>query len=128
MFIRKNVVQVWHISDFPSQSLDRISLFLCFFISLFVAIKPEKLYFAPCVGRKVNPRGVITGFWFLDCYAPTQLATPLHLGRIHVVRSNKVSQERLTESNDTPAMDFGCKKYANAGIHKRRIEQSTQKQ
>jgi len=31
-------------------------LFVCFF----VAIKPEKPYFASCVGREVNPLGVIT--------------------------------------------------------------------
>jgi len=113
----------------------RFSLWItsvCLFVCLFVAIKPEKLYFASCVGRKVNPWGVITGFWFLVCYAATQLGTPLHQRRIQVVRSNKVAQKRLTESNGTPAMDFGChselRKYANAGIHKRRIEQSTQTQ
>jgi len=65
---------MWHISDFQSQPLDRICLFVC----LFVATKSKKLYFASCVGRKVNPRGVITGFWFLVCYAVTKLATPLH--------------------------------------------------
>jgi len=27
---------------------------------LFTGIKPEKLYFASCVGREVNPLGVIT--------------------------------------------------------------------
>jgi len=115
MLIRRNAVEVWHISDFPSQPLDRICLFVC----LFVAIKPEKVFFASCVGRKVNPRGVITGFWFFICYAATQLATTLHQRRIQVVRSNKVAQKRLTESNGTPAMDFGCEK-----IRKRRCTQT----
>ena len=103
MLIRRNAVEVWHISDFQSQPLDRMCLFVC----LFVAIKPEKLHFASCVERKVKPQGVITGLWFLVCYATTQLATPLHQRRIQVVRSNKVAQKRLTESNGTPAMDFG---------------------
>ena len=35
-------------------------------------------------------------FWFLVCYAATQLATPLHQRRIQVVRSNKVARKRLT--------------------------------
>jgi len=48
-------------------------------------------------------------FWFLVCYAATQLATPLHQRRIQMVRSNKVARKRLTESNGTPAVDFGCK-------------------
>ena len=73
---------------------------------------------ANCVG---------SGFWFLVCYAATQLATQLQQRRIQVVRSNKVARKRLTESNGTPAMDFGCEeKLANAGIHKRRIEPNTQ--
>jgi len=114
MLIRRNAVEVWHISDFQSQPLDRICLFVC----LFVAIKPEKPHFSSCVERKVKPQGVITGLWVLVCYATTQLVTPLHQRRIQVVRSNKVAQSRLTESNGTPAMD----------IHTRRIEKSTQTQ
>jgi len=51
---------------------------------------------------------LVFGFWFLICYVATQLATPLHQRRIQVVRSNKVAWKRLTESNGTPAMDFGC--------------------
>jgi hypothetical protein len=47
------------------------------------------------------------GFWFLVCYAATQLATQLPQRRIQVVRSNKVARKRLTESNGTPAMDLG---------------------
>jgi len=47
------------------------------------------------------------GFWFLVCYAATQLATQLPQRRIQVVRSNKVAWKRLTESNGTPAMDLG---------------------
>jgi hypothetical protein len=46
-------------------------------------------------------------FWFLDCYADTQLAIQVQQRRIQVVRSNKVARERLTESNGTPAMDLG---------------------
>ena len=34
--------------------------FVCLFVCLFVEIKPEKLYSASCVGREVNPLGVIT--------------------------------------------------------------------
>jgi len=47
------------------------------------------------------------GFWFLDCYADTQLAIQVQQRRIQVVRSNKVARKRLTESNGTPAMDLG---------------------
>jgi len=46
-------------------------------------------------------------FWFLVCYAATQLVTPLQQRRIHMVRSNKVARKRPTESNGTPAMDPG---------------------
>ena len=35
-------------------------LFVCLIVCLFVGIKPEKLYSASCVERKVNPLGVIT--------------------------------------------------------------------
>ena len=45
-------------------------------------------------------------FWFLVCYAATQLATQLPQRRIQVVRSNKVARKRLTESNGTPTMDL----------------------
>jgi len=34
--------------------------FVCLFVCLFVGIKPEKSYSASCVGREVNPLGVIT--------------------------------------------------------------------
>ena len=47
------------------------------------------------------------GFWFLVCYTATHLATQLPQRHIQVVRSNKVAQKRLTESNGTPAMDLG---------------------
>jgi len=58
----------------------------------------------------------IFGFWFLVCYAATQLATQLQQRCIQVVRSNKEARKRLTESNGTPAIDlghmnFGLKKY-----------------
>jgi len=58
-------------------------------------------------------------FWDLVCYAPTQVATQLPQRRIQVVCSNKVARKRLTESNGTPAMDFGCEE-----IHKRRYTQT----
>ena len=47
------------------------------------------------------------GFWFLVCYAATQLATQLPKERIQVVRSNRVARKRPAESNGTPAMDLG---------------------
>ena len=50
------------------------------------------------------------GFWFLVSYATTQLATQLRQRCIQVVRSNKEARKRLTESNVTTAMDFGCEK------------------
>jgi len=46
-------------------------------------------------------------FWFLVCYAATQLATQLRQRCIQVVCSNKEARKRLTESNGTPAMDLG---------------------
>jgi len=53
------------------------------------------------------------------CHTACQLATPLQQRRIQVVRSNKVARKRLTESNGTPAMDFGCEE-----IRKRRYTQT----
>jgi len=47
------------------------------------------------------------GFWFLICYAATQLELQLHQKRIQVVRSTKVVRRIPTESNGTPAMDLG---------------------
>ena len=46
-------------------------------------------------------------FWFLVCYAATKLANQLQQTRIQVVRSNKVAQKHLTESNGTPTMYLG---------------------
>ena len=48
-------------------------------------------------------------FWFLVCYANTQLATQLQQRCTQVVCSNKEARKRLTESNrdGTPAMDLG---------------------
>jgi len=40
-------------------------------------------------------------------YATTQLATQLRQRCIPVMRSNKQARKHLTESNGTPAMDFG---------------------
>jgi len=59
---------------------------------------------------------VALGFWFLVCYAATQLATQSRQRCIQVVCSNKEARKRLTESNGTPAMDlgqmnFGLKEY-----------------
>jgi len=54
------------------------------------------------------------GFWFLICYATTQLVIQLHQERIQVVRSNRVAWKRPAELNCTPAMDLGFD-----DIHKR---------
>ena len=50
---------------------------------------------------------LVTGLWFLVCYATTQRATQLRQRCIQVVCSNKEARKRLTESNGTPAMDPG---------------------
>jgi len=52
-------------------------------------------------------RAICVSFWFLVCYAVTQLATQLQQRCIQVVYSNKEAQKCLTESNGTPAMDPG---------------------
>ena len=62
---------------------------------------------------------LVGGFWFLFCYAVTQLKTQLHQRRIQVVRRNKVARKHLTESNGTPAMDFECEE-----IRKRKYTQT----
>jgi len=49
----------------------------------------------------------VEAFWFLVCYAATQLATPLHQKRIQVVRSNKVARKRLIELTSTPGLKMG---------------------
>jgi len=49
----------------------------------------------------------VTFFWFLVCYADTQLATQLQQRCIQVVCSNKEARKRLTESNGKPEMDLG---------------------
>jgi len=43
-------------------------------------------------------------FWFLVCYATTQLATQLQQRCIQVVCSNTEARKRLTESNGTSTM------------------------
>jgi len=49
-----------------------------------------------------------SGFWFLICYADTQLAFQVQQEcGIQVVRSNKVVRRIPTESNGTPAMELG---------------------
>jgi len=50
---------------------------------------------------------LVYGFWFVVCYAATQLATQLRQRCIQVVRSNKEARKRLTDSNGSPAMDLG---------------------
>ena len=47
------------------------------------------------------------GFWFLVCYAATQLAIQIQQECIQVVRSNREARKRPTESNGSPAMDLG---------------------
>jgi len=51
---------------------------------------------------------VLVFFVFLVCFAATQLATQLPQRRIQLVRSNKIARKRLTDSNGTPAMGFRC--------------------
>ena len=58
-------------------------------------------------GEDPRPSGGLVFFWFLVCYAATQLATQLQQRCIQVVRSNKEARKRLTKSNGTPAMDLG---------------------
>jgi len=109
----------------------------------FVVINPENPYSSSRPGLEVNPLGVYSlgiflppfflcccyattqlafqlhkVFWFLVCYAATQLATQARQRYIQVVRSNKEARKRLTESNGTPAMDFGCEE-----IRKRKYTQ-----
>jgi len=50
---------------------------------------------------------LVFGFWFLVCYAATQIATQLRQRCIQEVCSNKEAWKRLNESNGTPAMDLG---------------------
>ena len=62
-----------------------------------LAVRHEKLQGIPKWGgfpSQSLPMG--SGFWFLVCYAATQLATPLHQRRIQVVRSNMVTRKRLS--------------------------------
>jgi len=47
------------------------------------------------------------GFWFLVCYAATQLAIQLQQKCIQVVYSNREARKRPAVSNGTPAMDLG---------------------
>jgi len=60
MLIRRHAVEVWHISLAVTSRLSLWIAFVCLFVCLFVGIKHEKPYFASCVGREVNPLGVIT--------------------------------------------------------------------
>jgi len=80
-----------------------------------VAISTDRSTDRPCALDMCNTARSFThqsntyvfGFWFLVCYAATQLATQLRQRCIQVVRSNKEARKRLTESNGTPAMDLG---------------------
>jgi len=49
---------------------------------------------------------IMWGFWFLVCYAGTQLAIQLQQECIQVVYSNREARKRPAESNGTPAMDL----------------------
>jgi len=46
-------------------------------------------------------------FWFILCFAATQLARQVQQERTQMVYSNREAQKRLTESNGTPAVDLG---------------------
>ena len=58
-------------------------------------------YMIHMVGRD---RGCDPVFWFLVCYAATQLALQLQQERTQVVRSAKVVRRIPAESNSTPAI------------------------
>ena len=60
-------------------------------------------------------------FWFLVCYATTQLAIQLHQERIYVARSNRAAWKRPAESNRSPAMDLGFDICKRKHTDKRRI-------
>jgi len=44
--------------------------------------------------ERKKERGIVFGFWFLGCYAATQIALQLHQERIQVVRSNREAWKR----------------------------------
>ena len=58
-------------------------------------------------GHAGSTPAMVFGFWFLVCYAATQIATQLRQRCIQEVCSNKEAWKRLNESNGTSAMDLG---------------------
>jgi len=68
---------------------------------------PFGFWFLVCYAHTQLATQLPQVFWFLVCFATTQLATQLRQRCIQVVRSNKDARKRLTESNGIPAMDFG---------------------
>jgi len=62
---------------------------------------------APSLPASHPQHTIVISFWFLVCYAATQLANQLQQTPIQVVRSNRIARKRLNESNGIPAMDLG---------------------
>ena len=52
-------------------------------------------------------------FFYLFCFAATQLALQVHQKRLQVLCSNKEARKRLTELNGAPGMDLG---HMNVGL------------
>ena len=55
----------------------------------------------------MDKENILNSFWFLVWYVNTQVEIQSRQRRIQVVRSNKEARKRVSESNGTPAMDFG---------------------
>jgi len=84
-------------------------------------VVPKGLCPPPQVGKPIRLH-----FWFLDCYAATQLALQVRQERIHVVRSNKVTRKPPTESNGTSPMDLGFEvTHKRTYTNKRGIKQNS---
>jgi len=55
----------------------------------------------------MDKENILNSFWFLVWYVNTQVEFLSRQRRIQVVRSNKEARKHVSESNGTPAMDFG---------------------
>jgi len=77
-----------------------------------------------CLSRRYGKVSVL--FLAMVSNATTQIALQSYQERIHVVRSNKVVRRIPTESNGTPAIDFGFEDIRiRRNIYKRGIKQNT---
>jgi len=79
-----------------------------------ICINPQAKVLNYCYKcNKSNHQSIVCfGFWFLVCYAATQLATQLRQRCIQVVRSNKEARKHLTESNGTPSLFLPPQRHA----------------